>query len=92
MVHDSLKLCPTGWHVPTIAEWTSFFNSLGGESEAGDKLHDRFTATNGTSHWWTSTETDSGNAQSLLLNNETAGVLFLTSSKNSVLKVRCIRD
>ena len=25
------KLCPTGWHVPTDAEWTTLTNYLGGE-------------------------------------------------------------
>jgi len=32
------KLCPTGWHVPTDAEWTTLINYLGGENIAGGKL------------------------------------------------------
>jgi uncharacterized protein (TIGR02145 family) len=32
------KLCPTGWHVPTDAEWTTLTTYLGGESVAGGKL------------------------------------------------------
>lgn len=32
------NLCPTGWHVPTDAEWTILTNYLGGESIAGGKL------------------------------------------------------
>jgi uncharacterized protein (TIGR02145 family) len=32
------KLCPTGWHVPTDAEWTSLTTHLGGDSIAGGKL------------------------------------------------------
>ena len=32
------NLCPTGWHVPTDAEWTTLTNYLGGESIAGGKL------------------------------------------------------
>lgn len=32
------KLCPTGWHIPTDAEWTTLTNFLGGESVAGDKM------------------------------------------------------
>jgi uncharacterized protein (TIGR02145 family) len=40
------KLCPTGWHVPTDAEWTALINYLGGESTAGGKLKEK-----GTKHW-----------------------------------------
>ncbi|MCX6328300.1 MAG: fibrobacter succinogenes major paralogous domain-containing protein, partial [Bacteroidia bacterium] len=32
------KLCPTGWHVPSDAEWTTLVDYLGGDSVAGDKL------------------------------------------------------
>ncbi|MCX6335307.1 MAG: fibrobacter succinogenes major paralogous domain-containing protein [Bacteroidia bacterium] len=32
------KLCPTGWHVPSDAEWTTLTNFLGGEYVAGGKL------------------------------------------------------
>jgi uncharacterized protein (TIGR02145 family) len=40
------NLCPTGWHVPTDAEWTILTDYLGGISTAGDKLKE-----NGTTHW-----------------------------------------
>jgi uncharacterized protein (TIGR02145 family) len=40
------KLCPTGWHVPTDAEWTELISYLGGESIAGGKLKE-----SGTAHW-----------------------------------------
>ena len=40
------KLCPTGWHVPTDAEWTTLTTSLGGESVAGGKLKET-----GITHW-----------------------------------------
>ncbi|MCL4482236.1 MAG: fibrobacter succinogenes major paralogous domain-containing protein [Bacteroidetes bacterium] len=40
------KLCPTGWHVPSDAEWTILKTYLGGETVAGGKLKET-----GTSHW-----------------------------------------
>jgi uncharacterized protein (TIGR02145 family) len=43
---DSRNICPTGWHVPTDAEWTTLAKYLGGESTASSKLKET-----GTSHW-----------------------------------------
>ena len=40
------KLCPTGWHVPSNAEWTVLTEYLGGANEAGGKLKEA-----GTTHW-----------------------------------------
>jgi uncharacterized protein (TIGR02145 family)/uncharacterized repeat protein (TIGR02059 family) len=39
-------LCPTGWHVPTDADWTVLTDYLGGEAGAGGKLKET-----GTTHW-----------------------------------------
>lgn len=43
---SSGALCPNGWHVPTIEEWTTLINYLGGEGIAGGKLKET-----GTLHW-----------------------------------------
>jgi len=32
------KLCPTGWHVPTYAEWSALTDYAGGEAIAGGRL------------------------------------------------------
>jgi len=40
------NLCPTGWHVPSDAEWTTLTTYLGGASVAGGKLKET-----GTIHW-----------------------------------------
>ncbi len=32
------SLCPSGWHIPTDAEWTQLIDFLGGESVAGGKM------------------------------------------------------
>ena len=39
-------ICPTGWHLPTDAEWTTLTTYLGGESVAGGKMKE-----SGTAHW-----------------------------------------
>ena len=40
------KLCPTGWHVATDAEWTQLTDYLGGVWVAGGKMKEA-----GLSHW-----------------------------------------
>ena len=40
------NVCPTGWHVPTDAEWTVLTNYLGGETVAGGKMKEV-----GTTSW-----------------------------------------
>jgi uncharacterized protein (TIGR02145 family) len=37
-VADSRNLCPTGWHVPTDAEWETLTSFLGGLAVAGGKM------------------------------------------------------
>jgi uncharacterized protein (TIGR02145 family) len=49
------NVCPTGWHVPTDAEWTVLTDYLGGESVAGGKMKEV-----GTSSWY-SPNTDATN-------------------------------
>lgn len=46
-VNDSRGLCPTGWHVPSDAEWSILISYLGGVSVAGGKIKEC-----GTAHWW----------------------------------------
>ena len=39
-------VCPTGWHIPSDAEWTQLTDNLGGESVAGGKMKEA-----GYAHW-----------------------------------------
>ncbi len=45
-VKDPRGLAPSGWQVPSDAEWATLTTYLGGESIAGEKLKET-----GTSHW-----------------------------------------
>ncbi len=45
-VQDERGLCPSGWHVPSDAEWTALTDALGGEAFAGKKM--KSTAWGGT--------------------------------------------
>src|SRR5690554_3290636 len=42
----AMNACPTGWHLPSDAEWTELTDYLGGEGVAGGKLKEI-----GTTHW-----------------------------------------
>ncbi len=50
------KLAPTGWHIPTDAEWTQLTDCLGGSAVAAGKMKEI-----GTAHWW-SPNTDATNS------------------------------
>ncbi len=39
-------ICPTGWHLPTDADWTTLTTYLGGESVSGGRMKET-----GTTHW-----------------------------------------
>lgn len=43
---DSRSICPPGWHIPSVEDWTTLINYLGGDSVAGGKLKEV-----GTMHW-----------------------------------------
>ncbi len=49
------NVCPTGWHVPTDAEWTVLTNYLGGATVAGGKMKEVGTTS------WNSPNTDATN-------------------------------
>ncbi|MFY0689271.1 MAG: fibronectin type III domain-containing protein [Cyclobacteriaceae bacterium] len=38
--NDTGKLCPEGWHIPTVSEWDILINFLGGLTVAGGKIKD----------------------------------------------------
>ena len=51
---DARQLCPTGWHIPTDAEWTIMINNFGGEAfvnSSGGALKSTGTNQLGTGYW-----------------------------------------
>ena len=59
-VNDPRILAPNGFHVPSVEEWTTLMNNLGGEQRAGDKMKDM-------TEWWgnRSNENDSSGFNAL---------------------------
>jgi len=55
-ITDNRKVCPVGWHVPSLAEWKVLIKFLGGDELASGKLKEI-----GTTHW-NSPNTDATNA------------------------------
>ena len=45
-VTDPRNVCPAGWHVPTVADWSELIDTLGGAAVAGDRLKSA-----GTAYW-----------------------------------------
>ncbi len=52
--NTALTVCPTGWHLPSDAEWATLENAGGGSSVAGTKLRassSLWITNNGTDEW-----------------------------------------
>ena len=54
-MNGNKNVCPTGWHVPTDAEWTVLTDYLGGSNIAGSKMKEVGTTS------WNSPNTDATN-------------------------------
>ncbi len=91
-ISSNHQLCPEGWHVPSIREWQSFVNSLGGEKVAGAHAERGFTEQGKAMQWWSSTEAKETDAYSLYINNATVGTAYTVVPKTRTLSVRCIRN
>jgi uncharacterized protein (TIGR02145 family) len=48
---DARELCPSGWHVPTDADWTVLSDYLGGEAIAGGKMKTLGMSDSATGLW-----------------------------------------
>ena len=82
-VTDSRGLCPTGWHVPSDAEWTTLENQLGGSSVAGGAL--KTTTMQPTPGGWNSPNTGATNSSGFTalpggLRSDNGGFLNMTDN------------
>ena len=85
-------LCPDGFHVPSMQEWESMLNSLGGPGYAAVKLPASFTQGKTAGNWWTSTAAGDQDAYALNLDANAGTVILHAVKKSSRLSVRCLRD
>ncbi len=46
LIYNSSKICPSGWHIPSLNEWEILISYLGGWENAGRKLKEE-----SSSHW-----------------------------------------
>jgi uncharacterized protein (TIGR02145 family) len=76
VVTDSRNVCPTGWHVPADAEWTTLTDYLTdnnyGYGGSGDQIAKSLAATTD----WSANET-AGNAGNDLASNNSSGFTAL---------------
>jgi uncharacterized protein (TIGR02145 family) len=66
VIGNTKDICPTGWHVPTITDWTILSNNLGGYNLAGGKIKDLALVRNKFFGWiyayWNMSMTGSDNS------------------------------
>jgi uncharacterized protein (TIGR02145 family) len=66
-VSDMRNVCPAGWHVPTVADWTALSSYLGGSSIAGGRMKFIGTSNSNCSAWqngqskWNAPNTNASN-------------------------------
>jgi uncharacterized protein (TIGR02145 family) len=100
-------VCPTGWHLPSDAEWTELTDYLGGTFVAGGKLNEigfaalpggvrysdgKFGDIGGLGNWWGATEFNIDYAWDRLM---TPGYNFVgidAELKEDGRSVRCVMD
>lgn len=108
VISDSRNICPTGWHVPSLEEFETLINFLGGVEVAANKLidangfkalmagyryyTDHFLQINSNALWWTSSEDDADFAYKIQIETGESSVLKSSFDKNYGLSVRCIKN
>jgi len=98
------SVCPSGWHLPTDAEWTALINFVGAISTASHLKLNGFSALPGGSgnsygnfsnignngYWWTATEYYSNIAHFRSMNNGNEMIYNDSDNKSYLFSVRCL--
>jgi len=77
----AVKLCPSGWHLPSDEEWQELLNAAGGEEIAGDKLK--------TERGWDDDKGKSGNGTDALGFSALGGGYCSPNAEQKFRWVRC---
>ena len=97
-------ICPTGWHIPTDAQWTTLSNSYNGTALqtvstsafsgtlAGSYGYGSFFSRDSYGYWWSSTENDASNAWLRLLSSGGSTVYRGGNDKSFGFSVRCLKN
>lgn len=103
-VADKRNVCPSGWHVPSEAEWQVLVNFLSGSKEVNTALfkvlQDDFRGYDGDfsgigfggGGWWSSTPGASETAYFHGVNYDTASKNRLEARKKFGYSIRCIKS
>jgi len=79
-VNDSRGLAPVGWHIPSVENWTTLVNCLGGDFAAGGKMKTTGTIEAGTG-LWNAPNTDATNSSGFTgIPSGNRSILFLPAS------------
>jgi uncharacterized protein (TIGR02145 family) len=78
---DSAQLCPTGWHVPSDADWTTLTDYLGGLNVAGAKMKMVGNLSQGNGLW---TSPNLGATNSSGFSGTPAGYRYMLGSSNYI--------
>jgi uncharacterized protein (TIGR02145 family) len=77
------EACPTGWHLPSEAEWVDFIATLG-ENISEEKLGKK-------AFFWSSTQFDENDMLALYWRTK-SGMSLINLKKKDELNVRCVKD
>jgi hypothetical protein len=96
--NTAMRLCPTGWHLPSDAEWSTLWENSSINAGFEPILGGGYGAAIGfvyieiIGYWWSSTENNIGEVSYWLRIKDYRSVDRRSGGKESGNSVRCIKD